>query len=174
MKGKEKVAQLCPILCQPMDCIENSLNKNTGVGTLSLLQVIFPIQGSNPGFPHRRRILYQLSHKESPRILERIAYPFSSGSCDPGMEPGVSCIAGRFFTNWAAKEAQNYLTCLYPPSTHPVPLWLLKDKPFVQSLAIIQSAGTPRGSPQAAETEREWSKEHIKPMPVTRWPQVIG
>jgi len=30
--------------------------------------------------PHCRRILYQLSHKGSPRILERVAYPFSSGS----------------------------------------------------------------------------------------------
>ena len=37
--------------------------QNTGVGSLSLLQGIFPTQGSNPGLPHRRRILYQLSHK---------------------------------------------------------------------------------------------------------------
>jgi len=34
---------------------------------LSLLQGIFPTQGSNPGLPHCRRILYQLSHKGSPR-----------------------------------------------------------------------------------------------------------
>jgi len=32
------------------------------VGNLSLLQEIFPIQGSNPGLPHCRQILYQLSH----------------------------------------------------------------------------------------------------------------
>ena len=42
----------------------NSLSQNTGVGSLSLLQGIFPTQGSNPGLPHCRRILYQLSHKE--------------------------------------------------------------------------------------------------------------
>ena len=35
---------------------------------LSLLQGIFPTQESNPGFPHCWRILYQLSHKGSPRI----------------------------------------------------------------------------------------------------------
>ena len=32
----------------------------------SLLQGIFPTQGSNPGLPHCRRILYQLSHQGSP------------------------------------------------------------------------------------------------------------
>ena len=44
------------------------------------LQGIFPMQGSNPGLLHCRWILYHLSHKGSPRILEWVAYPFSSGS----------------------------------------------------------------------------------------------
>ena len=35
--------------------------QNTGVGSLSLLQGIFPTQGSNPGLPHCRQILCQLS-----------------------------------------------------------------------------------------------------------------
>ena len=43
-----------------------SPGQNTGVGSLSLLQGIFPTQGSNPGLPHCRWILYQLSHKGSP------------------------------------------------------------------------------------------------------------
>ena len=39
--------------------------KNTGVGSLSLLQWIFPTQGSNWGLLHYRWILYQLSyHRE--------------------------------------------------------------------------------------------------------------
>ena len=46
----------------------NSLGQKTGVGSLSLLQGIFPTQGLNPGFPHCRRILYQLSHRGSPWI----------------------------------------------------------------------------------------------------------
>ena len=54
----------------------NSPGKNAGVGNLSLLQGIFPTQGSNPGLPHCRQILYQLSHKGSPRILKWAAYLF--------------------------------------------------------------------------------------------------
>ena len=53
--------------------------KNTRVGSLSLLQQIFPIQELNWGLLHCRWILYQLSHQGSPRILEWVAYPFSSG-----------------------------------------------------------------------------------------------
>ena len=79
--------------------------KYTRVGSLSLLQRIFLTQGSNPGLPHCRWILYQLSHKRSPRILEWVAYPFSSGSSQPRNQTGVSCIADRFFTNWAIREA---------------------------------------------------------------------
>ena len=42
----------------------NSPGQNTGVGSLSLLQGIFPKQGWNPGLPHCRWVLYQLSHEE--------------------------------------------------------------------------------------------------------------
>ena len=66
----------------------NSPGQNTGVGSLSLLQKIFPTQGSNLGLPHCRQILYQLSHRGSPRILECVAYPFSSDLPDPGIKPG--------------------------------------------------------------------------------------
>ena len=82
----------------------NSLDENTGVGSLSLLQGIFPTQGSNPGVPHYRWILYQLSHQGSPGILEWVAYPFSSGSSQPRNWTRVSCIACVFFTNWAMRE----------------------------------------------------------------------
>ena len=43
--------------------IWNSPGQNPGVGSLSLLQGLFPSQGLNPGLPHCRRILYPLSHK---------------------------------------------------------------------------------------------------------------
>ena len=49
----------------------NSPGQNTGVGSRSLLQGIFPTQGSNPGLPHCRRILYQLSHKGSPGVIDK-------------------------------------------------------------------------------------------------------
>ena len=64
MKLKVKVAQSCPALCNPMDYTPwNSLGQNIGVGTFSLLQGISPTQRLNPGLPHCRQILYQLSHK---------------------------------------------------------------------------------------------------------------
>ena len=53
----------------------HSIGQNTLVGSLSLLQGIFPIQGSNSGLPHCRQILYQLSYKGRLRILEWVAYP---------------------------------------------------------------------------------------------------
>ena len=86
----------------------NSPGQNTGVGSLSLFQGIFPTQGSNTGLPHCRWILYQLSHKGSTRILEWVAYPFSSRSSWPRNQTGVSCIAGGFFTNWATQEAHSF------------------------------------------------------------------
>ena len=75
-------------------------------GTFSLLQGIFPTQGLNPGLPHCRQILYQLSHKGSPRILEWVAYPFSSRSSWPRNRTQVSCIADGFFTNWSKRTIQ--------------------------------------------------------------------
>ena len=63
---KVKVAQSCLTLCDPMGCPWNSLGQNIGVGSLSLLQGIFPTQRLNPGLLHCRLFLYQLSHKGSP------------------------------------------------------------------------------------------------------------
>ena len=58
----------------------NSPGQNTGVGSLSLLQGIFPTQGSNPGFPHCNLILYQLSHKGSPlKTLRQVVFQMLSG-----------------------------------------------------------------------------------------------
>ena len=59
-KVQVKVAQSCPTL-RPW----NSPGQSTGVGSRSLLQGIFPTQGSNPGLLHCRWILYQLSHREA-------------------------------------------------------------------------------------------------------------
>ena len=51
------------------------------MGSLSLLQEVFPTQGSDPGLLHCRWILYQLTHKGSPGILEW-------NLPDPGIELG--------------------------------------------------------------------------------------
>ena len=62
---KVKVIQLCLTLCDPHGLYSpwNTPCQNTGVGSCSLLQGIFPIQESNPGLLHRRWILHQLSHQ---------------------------------------------------------------------------------------------------------------
>ena len=98
----------------------NSLGQNTGVGNFSLLSGIFPTQWSNLGLPHCRQILYQMSHKGNPRIMEWIAYPFSSGSFQPWNWTGVSCVAGWFFTNWATRKPTG--------PTGKSPVWYLKTK----------------------------------------------
>ena len=73
-------------LCDPMDYTWNSPGQSTVVGSLSLLQ------GSNPGLPHCRQILYQLSHKGSPRIPDWVAYPFSSRSSWPRNQTGTPAL----------------------------------------------------------------------------------
>ena len=85
----------------------NSPGQNTGVGGRSFLREIFPTRGLNPGLPHCRWILYQLSHNGSPRILEWVDSPFFNGSSQPRNQTGLSCTVGRyFFSNWAIREAQ--------------------------------------------------------------------
>ena len=46
------------------------------------------------------------------RIMEWVTSPFSRGSSWPRDWTLVSCIAGRFFTIWATREAQNTLPCV--------------------------------------------------------------
>ena len=93
----------------------NSPGQNTGTGSLSLLQGIFPTHGLNPSLLYGRQILYQLNHKGSPRILEWVAYFFSSGSPQPRNRKGISCIPGRFFTNWAIREGVHSFKILIKP-----------------------------------------------------------
>ena len=91
-KVKVRVTRWCPTLCI------YSPGQSTGVGS-------FPTQRLNLGLSHCWQIPYQLSHKGSPKILYWVAYPFSRGSSWPRNPTGVSCIAGRFFSNWAIREA---------------------------------------------------------------------
>ena len=73
------VAQSCLTLCDPMDCSlpgssihGDSPGKNTGMDCHALLQRLFPTQGSNPGHPHCRWILYHLNHQGSPVSLGKL------------------------------------------------------------------------------------------------------
>ena len=75
------ISQSCLTLFNPMDSSppgssvhRDSPGKNTGVGCHALLQGIFPIQGSNPGLLHCRKILYHLSHQGSPSCLQEMNF----------------------------------------------------------------------------------------------------
>ena len=99
-------------LCDPLDgspsgssVYGHSPDKNSRVDCHALFEGMFPTQGSNPGLSHCKQILYRLSHQGSPSELEWVAYPFSRGSFQPRNWTTAPCIAGRFFTYWATKEA---------------------------------------------------------------------
>ena len=66
-----KVAQLCPTLCDPMDCTVHGI-----------------VQA---------------------RILEWVAFPFSSGSSQPRDRTQISHIAGRFFLSWMITVSKGWL-----------------------------------------------------------------
>ena len=77
---KVKVAQLCPTLCDPMDYAVHGLLQ---ARILEWISVPFSrgssqprgrTQGWNPGLPHCRRILYQLSHKGKPIVCHKVIF----------------------------------------------------------------------------------------------------
>ena len=78
-------------VCDPMDYTVHGIlqARILELGSLSLPQGIFPTQGSNTGLTHCRRILHQLSHKGSPRLLEWVTYLFSRGSSWPRNRIGL-------------------------------------------------------------------------------------
>ena len=65
MEWKWKLLSCVQLFATPWT-VWNSLGQNTGGSSLSLLLGIFPTQGSNPGLPHYRQILYQPSYQGSP------------------------------------------------------------------------------------------------------------
>ena len=106
--GKVKIAQSCPTLCHLKGCTVHGIlqarilpnpgieprsptsqadslpaepqgkPKNTGVGSLSLLQKIFPTQESNQGLLHHRWILYQLSYEGSEGHFNKVTFGLNS------------------------------------------------------------------------------------------------
>ena len=58
-----KKVRLCRTLSSAHGILQAKKKKNTGVGSHSLLQGIFPDQVWNPGLPHCYRILYHLNHR---------------------------------------------------------------------------------------------------------------
>ena len=121
-----------------------SPGQNPGVGSVSLLQGIFPTRRSNLGLPHFGWILYQLSRKGSPRILQWVAYPFCSGSSRPRNRTRVSCTGGGFFTQLSGKPMREGPSKLLSAHPHRTTTWLLRkvqqegeSKPHPHQIATL-------------------------------------
>ena len=123
----------------------NSLGQNTGVGSLSLLLGIFPIQGSNPGLLHCRRILYQLNHKVSPRVLGWVAIPSPGDLLDPGIEPRSPTLQVDSLPTEISRKSQCQITQWQGPRSCLLCLlhWQEGSSPLV-----------PTGKPKEIDTER--------------------
>ena len=158
----------------------HSLGQYTRVLSLSLLQAIFPTQGLNPDLLHCRQTLYQLNHKGSPRKLEWVAYPFSSGSSWPRNQTGVSCIAGRFFTSWATREAHNDESCNYKDFL----TFTNRMKRYVRDIKysiswrnsfVITNSNVPEYLKQNEERERKSKrKKQLSGLIVVGWEKIKG
>ena len=158
------------------------------MGSLFHLQGIFPTQGWNPGLPHCRWILYQLSHQGNPEILEWVAYPFSSGFPWPRNRTGVSCTVGRFFSNWATRKAHKeeirlhrLMTILLLLLTRFSHVWLCatpqtaahKAPPFLGFSRQEHWSGLPFPSPMHESEKWKWkvkvkSLSRVRPL-ATPW-----
>ena len=85
------------------------------------------------------------------RILEWVAYPFSRGSSQPRNWTGVSCIIGRFFTNWAPRDALlgGLHRIKYRKCYDTIWAWWLTPR-VVMVTQALWGAGTQRPQPQGA------------------------
>ena len=77
------------------------------------------------------------------KILEWVAFPFSSGSSQPRDQTQVSHIAGRFFTSWATREALNLdsKSCMIISEDKSIHRWLLVTLKGVESVAFHTTRG---------------------------------
>ena len=145
------VSHSCPTLCDPMgwsqpgsSVLRDSPGKNTAVGYHALLQRIFPSQGSNPGLPHCRWILYWLCHQGSPlgtehhiivTGLELVIHPevWCLITSDYYLRSGCTFWGLSFFLQTGSLWVLQYVTGLVNPMTTSRLLYLLCSK--VVSLA---------------------------------------
>ena len=153
-----------------------SPGQNTGVGSFSLLQRIFPTQGLNPGLLHYGQILpagkprsptlqadsLPAEPQGKPKILEWVASPFSSRSSRPRNQTRVSCIAGRFFTKWAIRESW-YLKLTLDYSQFNYSVLFTQDFALHPLLLAFWSTNFSSVDPQGQEREgeRRWEKKEL-------------
>ena len=83
-----------------------------------LLQGIFPTQGLNPGLPHCRLILYQLSHQGNPQDVSKTFFflRLYNAACGvlvlgPGIERVSSMLGVQHLKHWMAREVLLKVLC---------------------------------------------------------------
>ena len=126
------VVQSCLTLCDPVACNPpgSSVHEILQARLLEWVAMSSSKGSSRPRDCTQSPALQaHLSHQVSPGILEWVAYPFSRGSFWCRNRTRASCIAGRFFTSWATREAhiaiQMYTfihRCIYHIKNH---VWFL-------------------------------------------------
>ena len=119
MKVKVKVTQLCLTLCDPIDSTVHGILQARLLEwvVIPFSRVIFPSQGLNPGLPHCRQILYQLSHQGSPRVLEWVAYPFSSRSSWSRNQAGSPALQADSLPTELLGKPSYIVICHFIPSS---------------------------------------------------------
>ena len=151
------VAHLCPILCDPLTvvprlfCTWNTPGKNTGVGSHSLLQRIFLIQGSNLVLLNCRQMFSHLIHqgfyimKKSLRLCNQILAPFLYGFKSPPTHLGLDSLLYKMrqVGEGISKVPADFKFWNFvPDSAHHQPSLPLKAVPFMKlSSGNLSSTG---------------------------------
>ena len=112
------------------------------VGSLSLIQGIFPIQGLNPGLLHGGWILYQLSYQGSLRMWGWVAYLFSRGSSWPTSL--VAQMVKHLPTMWETRFYPWVGKILQRRKWQPTPVFILAWKIPWEEPGRLQSMGSQR------------------------------
>ena len=99
----------------------NSPGQKTGVGSLSLVQGMFPTPGSNPGLPHFRQIPYQLSHKGSPSHRTEVFISQNPKTLKASLWTGVTLLS----PTGAARSTWEALLMLWVERPHFLGSWMI-------------------------------------------------
>ena len=142
-------------------CPWDSPGKNTGVVSHFLLQGIFPTQGSNPGLPHCRRILYHVSYQGSPIISfnpHLYSLPFLPSLTYRKLLSFIHVIKGRTYFPYTYRSLQ--LVIIFPYISHSIN----------RILCFPLGKGFPRGSvnKESASKQETWVPSLVGKIPWRR------
>ena len=116
----------------------NSPGQSTGVGSLSLLQGIFPTQGLNLGLPYCRQILYQLSHTTSPKKGTLWLHGLGNEPRPPAWQVRILVLNPWMYNAqgnaWHTASMECLLLLFHPPKA----LILFSTVPTLQNLKILK------------------------------------